>query len=174
VGRTPGLVDDVLATEFGRPLSPKLRAERRQMIDRAFDRELKPVDGLVAALAEIDVQTCVASSSTVESLDRKLELVGLHDRFAGRIFSGEQVANGKPAPDLFLYAAQQLGVRPSRCVVVEDSQYGVMAARAAGMHAFAYASGFSDATSLEGPDTTLFTEMRALPELIRARASARP
>ncbi|WP_427133274.1 HAD-IA family hydrolase [Pseudarthrobacter sp. S9] len=65
---------------------------------------------------------------------------GLLHRFEGRIFSATEVAQGKPAPDLFLYAAGRLGTRPERCAV-EDSAYGVQAARAAGIQVFAYAGG---------------------------------
>jgi beta-phosphoglucomutase-like phosphatase (HAD superfamily) len=65
-----------------------------------------------------------------------LGLTGLYERFYGRIFSATEVARGKPAPDLFLYAADRMGVQPTACVVVEDSVHGVAAARAAGMHVF--------------------------------------
>ena len=99
----------------------------------------------------------------------KLELTGLYDRFAGRIFSAAEVTNGKPAPDLFLHAAARLGAAPARCVVVEDSRYGVQAARAAEMDVFAYAGGVTPAHVLEGPRTVVFDDMRTLPELLRKR-----
>jgi HAD superfamily hydrolase (TIGR01509 family) len=73
-------------------------------------------------LAELTVATCVASSGTHEKMALTLGLVGLRDRFAGRIFSATEVAAGKPAPDLFLHAAARSGVPPHRCVVVEDSR----------------------------------------------------
>jgi beta-phosphoglucomutase-like phosphatase (HAD superfamily) len=97
----------------------------------------------------------------------KLELTGLYERFAGRIFSAAEMANGKPAPDLFLYAAGQMGVDPASCVVVEDSRYGVQAARAAGMDVLAYAGGLTPADVLAGPRTTVFDDMRSLPGLLR-------
>ncbi|MGY2743284.1 HAD-IA family hydrolase [Pseudarthrobacter sp. O4] len=93
---------------------------------------------------------------------------GLLHRFEGRIFSATEVANGKPAPDLFLHAAARLGTPPERCVVVEDSAYGVQAARAAGMHVLAYAGGVTPAERLAGPGTTVFHDMRQLPELVAA------
>jgi beta-phosphoglucomutase-like phosphatase (HAD superfamily) len=76
------------------------------------------------------------------------------------------VANGKPAPDLFLHAAERMGVAPERCVVVEDSRSGVEAARAAGMRALGYAGGLTPADWLEGPGTTVFTDMAELPDLV--------
>ena len=95
-----------------------------------------------------------------------LGLTGLYERFEGRIFSATEVANGKPAPDLFLHAAATLGADPARCAVVEDSRYGVEAARAAGMRAFGYAGGLTAAERLAGPATTVFHDMRELPALL--------
>jgi beta-phosphoglucomutase-like phosphatase (HAD superfamily) len=91
---------------------------------------------------------------------------GLYHRFAGRIFSAAEVGNGKPAPDLFLHAAHQMGAVPQRCVVVEDSEPGVQAARAAGMRCFAYTAGVTPAHRLAGPGTVLFDDMRKLPALL--------
>jgi len=99
----------------------------------AFTSELTPVPGVVEALDRITLPTCVASSSSHDKLRFTLGLTGLYERFAGRIFSAYDVARGKPAPDLFLHAASSMGVEPAACAVVEDSRYGVQAARAAGM-----------------------------------------
>ena len=85
--------------------------------------------------------TCVASSGDHAKIRRNLAKTGLLARFDGRIFSADDVIHGKPAPDLFLRAADVMGVDPGRCAVVEDSRHGVDAARAAGMRAFAYAGG---------------------------------
>ena len=110
--------------------------------------------------------TCIASSGTHDHLRYTLGLTGLYDRFAGRIFSAEEVANGKPAPDLFLYAAERMAARPGGCVVVEDSRPGVQAARAAGMRVLAYAGGLRPPRRCEGPDTIVFDDMRELPKLL--------
>jgi HAD superfamily hydrolase (TIGR01509 family) len=132
----------------------------------AFAAELTPVDGVVEALAQIALPTCVASSGTHEHLRYTLSLTGLYDRFAGRIFSAEDVGAGKPAPDLFLHAAAEMGADPTACVVVEDSRPGLQAARAAGMRALAFAGGLTPAELLEGPDTIVFDDMRELPRLL--------
>ncbi|GAA2920791.1 hypothetical protein GCM10020221_16210 [Streptomyces thioluteus] len=76
------------------------------------------------------------------------------------------MARGKPAPDLFLHAARTMGVEPSRCAVVEDSRYGVRAARAAGMRSFGYCGGLTPAEWLAGEGTVVFDDMRALPGLL--------
>ena len=111
-------------------------------------------------------RACVASSGTHEHLRYTLGLTGLYDRFAGRIFSAEDVPAGKPAPDLLLHAAEQLAATPARCVVVEDSRSGVQAARAAGMRVLAFAGGLSPRELLEGANTVVFEDMRELPGLL--------
>jgi beta-phosphoglucomutase-like phosphatase (HAD superfamily) len=103
-----------------------------------------------------------------------LGLTGLYERFDGRIFSVEDVAAGKPAPDLFLHAAERMAATPARAVVVEDSRSGVQAARAAGMRVLAFAGGLTPAELLEGPDTVLFDDMRELPRLLDQIAAASP
>ena len=95
-----------------------------------------------------------------------LGLTGLLGHFDGRMFSTTEVANAKPAPDLFLYAASRMGVQPNRCVVVEDSKSGIAAARAAGMRSLGYAGGLTPAAWLEGPGTVVFDDMADLVSLI--------
>ncbi len=123
---------------------------------------------MLEALDRIALPTCVASSGTHDHMRFTLGLTGLYERFAGRIFSAEDVANGKPAPDLFLHAAERMAAEPAGCVVVEDSRPGVQAARAAGMRVLAFAGGLATAEVLEGPDTIVFDDMRDLPKLLDA------
>ena len=139
----------------------------------AFERDLEAVDGIEDALDRLRLPHCVASSGSHDKMHRTLGKTGLLHRFQGRIFSATEVANGKPAPDLFLHAAASLNTPPERCAVVEDSAYGVQAARAAGMHVFAYAGGVTPAGRLAGPGTTVFSDMRRLPGLIAAGRPAR-
>jgi HAD superfamily hydrolase (TIGR01509 family) len=134
----------------------------------AFERDLEAVDGIEEALDRLQLPHCVASSGSHEKMRRTLGKTGLLHRFQGRIFSATEVANGKPSPDLFLHAADRLNTAPELCAVVEDSAYGVQAARAAGMHVFAYAGGVTPASRLAGHGTTVFTDMRELPGLIAA------
>jgi beta-phosphoglucomutase-like phosphatase (HAD superfamily) len=104
-------------------------------------------------------------------------ITGLYDRFAPNVFSSELVVRGKPAPDLFLYAAQQLGHAPGNCLVIEDTIAGIQAAKAAGMHAFGFVGGThcdsAHSDSKQGERLTaagaehLFADMRELPELIK-------
>lgn len=87
-----------------------------------FVSQLVPVQGIVEALSAIRHETGVASSGTHDKIKFSLSLVGLYERFAGRIFSATEVSRGKPAPDLFLHAAQRMRADPGQCVVIEDSR----------------------------------------------------
>jgi HAD superfamily hydrolase (TIGR01509 family) len=166
VGRSPELLARAVEEHLGHPPPDGWEKRGEQRLRRAFEAELQPVAGIREALDRISLPVCVASSSPPERLRFKLELTGLYERFAGRIFSAAEVANGKPAPDLFLHAARQLGFDPAGCVVVEDSRYGVQAARAAGMDVLGYAGGVTHGDVLAGPRTIVFDDMRLLPELI--------
>ena len=166
VGRSHEYMVDEIEAYLGRPLPADWEDPFRQRYRDAFEAELTPVDGVVEALDRIATPTCVASSSGHARIEHALRLTDLYERFAGRIFSATDVARGKPEPDLFLHAAERLGADPEACAVVEDSRYGVEAARAAGMHAFAYAGGLTPAHRLEGRSTVVFDDMRDLPRLL--------
>jgi HAD superfamily hydrolase (TIGR01509 family) len=104
----------------------------------AFERDLTAVIGIEALLQTLCVGSCVASSGYFDKLAVTLQKTALQHYFANRVYSAEQVANGKPAPDLFLYAAAQMSVAPARCLVIEDSLPGVEAALAAGMQVIGF------------------------------------
>lgn len=106
-----------------------------------FESELQAIEGMRALIKRLAVPACVASSSHRHRLRHSLETAGLADLFGPRVFSADQVARGKPAPDLFLLAARAMGADPSRSLVVEDSVPGLIAARAAGMEAIAFTGG---------------------------------
>ncbi|HEX8663106.1 MAG TPA: HAD family hydrolase [Beijerinckiaceae bacterium] len=130
--------------EIGRAL-PQDHAERcAAELEDAFRRELRPVAGMTAvvdAVAAAGLKRCVASSSAPERLRLALTVTGLWERFAPNVFSARMVARGKPAPDLFLFAAERMAVEPAACLVVEDSVPGVLAARAAGMTIIGFSGG---------------------------------
>lgn len=165
VGRSDAYMLGEIEAVLGRPV-PEWSGLYRDALHAAFDAELTAVDGVADAIDALECRTCVASSGTHEKMALTLGLTGLAERFDGRIFSTTEVENGKPAPDLFLHAAQRMGVTPDRCVVVEDSRSGVEAARAAGMRALGYAGGLTPADWLTGPGTTVFTDMAELPRLV--------
>ncbi|MFJ8827937.1 HAD family hydrolase [Streptomyces sp. NPDC102467] len=134
----------------------------------AFERELKPVPGVVDVLEKLTadgVPYCVASSGSHERIRVGHRTTGLDTWFGeGRVFSSEDVGRGKPAPDLFLYAAERMGVAPEKCLVIEDSPLGVQAAVAAGMDVYGFTA-MTPAERLDG-SFALFQDMRELPGLL--------
>ena len=171
VGRTEAAMRREIEGHLGRDVGDEW-AEFSERYVRAFAEELEPVAGVTAAIDAIQgagYATCVASSGDLAKIQRNLAKTGLLDRFGDRLFSADHVEHGKPAPDLFLHAADVMGIRPERTAVVEDSRHGVTAARAAGMWAFAYAGGVTPAEALVGPATTVFDQMAELPGLLFGR-----
>jgi HAD superfamily hydrolase (TIGR01509 family) len=174
VGRSDRDTKAAIEAHLGRKLPPDFEKRLERLYEEAFAGRLAPVEGVIDALEQITLPSCVASSGTHEYLRYTLGLVGLYERFAGRIFSAQDVTRGKPAPDLFLHAAERMAVSPAGCLVVEDSRSGVEAARAAGMRVAAFAGGLTPAGLLNGPNTIVFDDMRELPRLLdRPDAAAR-
>src|SRR2546422_3967944 len=166
MGRTDAYMVSQIEAQLGRPLPANWEEPFQHLYREAFEAELKPVPGILEALEGILSPTCVASSGTHERIRYTLGLTGLYTRFVGRIFSASEVARGKPAPDIFLHAADRMGIDPAACAVVEDSRYGVEAARAAGMLVFGFAGGLTAPERLRGPRTIVFDDMRELPRLL--------
>ncbi|MCE7080783.1 HAD family phosphatase [Streptomyces sp. ST2-7A] len=173
LGRSGAAVREQIAERLGEATATEWDRRYRERLHAAIPDELTPVPGIRSALAELagreergELLTCIASSGDHAKMRLTLGTTGLYPRFEGRIFSTTEVARGKPAPDLFLHAARRMGVAPAACVVVEDSHYGVRAARAAGMRSLGYAGGLSRPERLMGPDTIVFEDMTRLPELI--------
>lgn len=168
LGRSNASVRAIIADRLDMDAAQRWDERFMELHHAAVEADLRPVPGILEALAEIALPTCVASSGSHEKMQHTLGTVGLYDHFDGRIFSANDVAHGKPAPDLFLHAASRMGVDPRSCVVIEDSRYGVQAARSAGMRALGYAGGLTPRSWLEGPDTLVFNDMHQLPSLVAA------
>jgi HAD superfamily hydrolase (TIGR01509 family) len=141
LGKSLATLIDTLETEFNVFADQFFLDRIREDLYARFRIELQPIPGIGATLDRLDMRRCVASSSQLERIKLSLGLTGLLDRLEPNIFSASMVKRGKPAPDLFLYAAEKMGVAPENCIVVEDSPAGIMAARAAGMTVFAFTGG---------------------------------
>ncbi|MET8830879.1 HAD family hydrolase [Streptomyces sp. NPDC004610] len=152
-------VHDLILERTGERLPAEFDEVLHERVFAAFERELRPVDGVVEVLEKLTadgVPYCVASSGSHERIRVGHRVTGLDRWFDdGRIFSSEDVGRGKPAPDLFLYAARVMGVAPERCVVVEDSALGVRAGVAAGMDVVGFA-GMTPVERLEGAGRVFF------------------
>ncbi|WP_030174129.1 HAD family hydrolase [Streptomyces sp. NRRL S-813] len=161
-------VHDLVLERTGRRLPDDFDDVFHARVFAAFERELKPVAGVTGVLEKLTadgVPYCVASSGSHERIRVGHRTTGLDRWFEEeRIFSSQDVGRGKPAPDLFLYAAGRMGVEPERCLVVEDSPLGVEAAVAAGMDVFGF-TGMTPATRLAAA-TQLFSTMGELADLL--------
>lgn len=146
-------------------------AQFRQRTQQAFAAGLRAVPGVEAVLDGLALPHCVASNGEHAKMAVTLALTGLAPRFAGRVFSADDVARPKPAPDLFLHAAATLGAAPARCLVIEDSATGVRAARAAGMAVFGHAALTPADRLLEAGAHRVFATMAELPPLLALPAA---
>ncbi len=157
--------------QLGRPLPDDFLDTLAEKDRVVMEEHLKPIPGIHEAVRAIDRPKCVASSGGPGKIRHSLALCGLTDLFEPHIFSAWQVANGKPSPELFQFAAQGMGTAPSACVVVEDSIAGVQAGIAAGMTVLGFCGGahcgpgHDDILTAEGAVRT-FNEMAALPQIL--------
>ena len=163
----------VITERRGHPAWPELHERYRAQLFAAFDARLEPIAGIAAALDALDaaaVPYCVASSGDHERIRRGLRAAGLLHRFPDEtVFSVDDVRHGKPAPDLFLHAAQRMGFDPTATVVVEDSPAGVQAGVAAGMRVLGYVAADADADALASRGAEPFQDMAELPIVLGVR-----
>jgi HAD superfamily hydrolase (TIGR01509 family) len=164
-------IDEDAQTQLGRPISQIIRQSER--LRAVMVAEMKTVPGVEAALAGLDLPKAIASSGSMEGLERKLTRTGLWPLFHPHIYGADHVAQAKPAPDLFLHAAQALHVAPSDCLVIEDSKNGVIAALAAGMTVWGFLGGghADDALGMRLMAAGALRLVRDWPEAARALAA---
>jgi HAD superfamily hydrolase (TIGR01509 family) len=161
----------IVEAELGRSLPGDFEVQVKQATLQSYAGDLRPVPHVGEAVAAIDLPKCVASSGTPEKIRHGLTCAGLYDVLAPHIFSAAQVKRGKPAPDLFLFAAEQMRALPARCIVIEDSIPGVTGAVAAGMTVLGFHGGshcrpgYAGTLRAAGAAVT-FDDMRQLPGLI--------
>lgn len=158
--------------DWGQSLPDDFAATVRARADMRFDQDLTAIPGIAAALNNLGDPRCVASSGQMRRIQRSLNKTDLMKYFdAAALFSAQMVERGKPAPDLFLHAAREMGFAPQSCVVIEDSLPGVQAAAAAGMTVLGFAGGshigdgHEDRMRRAGVHD-VFDDMAALPELL--------
>ena len=172
LGRSTKQANLEIETELGRKLPEAYHGDLQDELFRSFEADLEAIRGIHDVLDVVTQAVCVASSGSHQRMQVSLGSTGLHERLAPNIFSSSQVKNGKPAPDLFLFAANQMRVPPERCVVIEDSLAGIAGARAAGMTVFGFCGGSHCGnghaeTLLQAGANLTFADMHQLPELVR-------
>jgi HAD superfamily hydrolase (TIGR01509 family) len=166
IGRSMAYCLTVVERLLGRSAPENFLDDLQARTFAAFAKELRPMPHIEQALDEITVPCCVASSGDHAKMRTTLGITGLLHRFEGRLFSVTQVAHAKPAPDVYLYAAEQMGVQPNACVVIEDTPPGVQAGAAAGMTVLGYCA-HTSATKLRAAGAHIvFDDMRRLPQLL--------
>jgi HAD superfamily hydrolase (TIGR01509 family) len=140
-GKNRVTLSAAVAARFGQALPDTFFEAFAAHSASAFEHELSPMIGIEDLLAALPMPRCVASNGRLDRVRQRLAITGLLPFFDPHVFSASQVAFGKPAPDLFLFAAQQFGARPGDCTVVEDSVPGVEAAIAAQMPVVGFCGG---------------------------------
>lgn len=152
LGRSFPVVAEGLRRNSGGTLPDDFEARYRSRLFAAFGTRLRLTSGIGDVLARLAVPARVATSSTPTRARRALEVCGLWERFCCHLDTASEVARGKPEPDLFLLSASRAGLPPERCLVVEDSGPGILAAAAAGMPSILYlGGGHHDGADWDGP-----------------------
>lgn len=141
LGRSFPTVSKHLRDQFSLDLPANFEERYREVLLRRYENKLKPIDGIPYVLSQLNVPFCLASSSSPERVVRSLEVTNLGQYFARHVFTASMVKNGKPAPDLFLHAANQFNVSPENCLVIEDSAVGLQAGVAAKMQVLWFSGG---------------------------------
>lgn len=137
-----------LETQFSISLPVSFEADYRLKVNNLFDEHLVANDGVREVLESLSIPFCIASSAPMAKIERALNVTGLSEFFEGNIFSSYEVGSWKPEPDLFLHAAQAMGIESHECCVVEDSVLGLQAANRAKMKSIYYAPGVTEQNQL--------------------------
>lgn len=180
-GLTWDRISKLIEADLGHSLPENFHAETNAELDKRLAKDLKIIPGVQEMLDKLDYPRCICSNSSPERLKLSLTKTKLYDRFRPYIFSAVAVRNNqpKPSPDVFLHGAEEFGVDPRDCVVVEDSTHGIHGARAAGMRVIGFTGGshtwpgHADALTAAGA-VTVINRMADLPAMIDALAAWNP
>ncbi|MCA0920418.1 HAD family hydrolase [Pseudooceanicola nanhaiensis] len=175
-GKSAEATRSIAQDRFGLELTPAFYALYDRLLYQRFRGQLRPVPGIAEVIAALSLPHCVTSNSGHARLELSLGLTGLARCFRDRVFSAEDVARGKPAPDLFFHAAARMGTDASRCTVIDDSVSGIAGAVAAGARAIGFTGGSHvdaghAARLREAGACCIADSAAALAGLLRARAA---
>lgn len=157
----------ILEKHYQFKLPEDFMVEFNQQSMAVLERDLQPITGVKEVIEKLQMPYCVASNSSTEKVRAMLKITDLFQYFEGKIFTASQVEKPKPAPDVYLYAAEAFKVNPSDCLVIEDTSVGVSSAKAAGMTVFGYAAQTLPSRLLDAGAHAVFTDMKALLPLIQ-------
>ncbi|MFQ4143320.1 HAD-IA family hydrolase [Chlorogloeopsis sp. ULAP02] len=160
-GKKLALIFADIEMRFGEKLPIDFEATYRQRVDELFEFYLQPITGVPEMLKTLEYPFCVASSAPIAKIRKALNVTTLSHYFGDRLFSSYDIGSWKPDPGLFLYAANKMGFSLEYCVVIEDSDVGIEAARTAGIHALKYSS-----EEEAEEKNNVFSNMKFLPKLL--------
>ncbi len=173
VGRSYASIRKEIEVDWGQSLPSTFETDVEKRTLRAMAASLQPITGVGEALAKLHLPRCVASSSSIAWIRRGLERTGLLHHLAPHLFSASMVENGKPAPDIFLHAAREMGTAPEHALVIEDSLPGVQAGVAAGTTVIGFTGGSHilekeahGEALLQAGASYIVDEMRHLPDMV--------
>lgn len=169
LGRSFSTVAQIIRDYHSLPLPDDFEAEYRRRLLERFETELKPTPGFIEMYSTLKHPSCVATSSSPPRVKRTLQLIGVDKQFGENVFTASQVARGKPAPDLFLFAAEKMNTAPANTLVVEDSLPGIAATRQAKMHVLGFRGGahLQNIPNLNPADIRNFDNWTDFPQLLR-------
>ena len=150
---------------LGKPLPDDFLVHYRNEFNDTIKTSLEPIEGVIELLEAIQCPIAMATNAPRHEMELKLDILNLQKRFATR-FAVDDVKRGKPAPDLYLAAAEALNVKPERCIVIEDSIAGIQAGKASGATVLAYSAVLGREAQLEAGATDTFSTMRELMALL--------
>ena len=164
--------------DFGVRLPEDIEQEKNRRVSILFEQSLKPVEGVERALRRSALPRSIASNSSKARVAQSLALTGLRSYFEDRITSYEETPRGKPAPDVYLLAAERAGVAPGQCLAVEDSVAGVTSAARAGLKVLGFTGAYHDRADQarrlsEAGCGTIIAHMDALDQAIAGFAGLR-
>jgi HAD superfamily hydrolase (TIGR01509 family) len=171
VGHSSSQCMQIVEEMLGRKPPPELETQYKQRINSALKQQVQAVRGVEDVIKSLTIPYCVASSGNHEKMRTTLTATNLFPYFEHKLYSVTEVQRGKPYPDVYLYAAQQMGVAPAKCVVVEDTPIGVQGGRAAGMTVFGYAELMKADRLIEAGAHRTFDRMEMLPQFISIKES---
>jgi len=150
-----------IESSIGQKLPEYFESEYRKKSFKAFTAQLQPIKGVKKFIENLKIPFCVASSGPVEKIILNLTTVGLIEKFENKIFSCYQINSWKPEPDIFLFAARQMGFKVKECIVIEDSRVGVIAARKGGFTVYGLANNHNE-QELEQEGAIIFHDFEEL------------
>jgi HAD superfamily hydrolase (TIGR01509 family) len=167
-GKSLHSIFEFIEKRIEKNLPADFEKEFRKKTYEAFRNEIQPIEGVHELLDRLTVPFCVASSGPIKKIKLNLTTTKLIHKFNDNIISSFEIGSWKPEPGIFLHAAEKMGCRPSECVVIEDSVYGVEAAKAGGFDVFAYVSDKNKNVFLD-TDVNVFYDMNHLDTLLEAQ-----